>query len=238
MTYKLKRQLKRLNDKQFAEDIKRYLKSPHHFYGIKVPEIKTMAKKLHEEHSLKEFYKTFNRLWDSGYHEERSLAIYALEFYEDEFDFSTWEFIKPKLKDINSWDQVDAISSNIIGKIMIKYPELEQEIWKLSRSKDFWMRRMAIVSTLSKIKKGDVKMTLELTEKYLQDKEPYIQRATGQMLREAGKKKPEIVKRFILKHINMPYLIYENKTEKELKELRKVRKVKRLKEDKRGFLFG
>ena len=228
MTYTLKRQLKKLSNKQFAEDIKRYIKSPYEFYGIRVPEIRILAKRLHEEHSLKQFYNIFNKLWKSGYHEEMSLALYTLQLYEENFDLTTWKFLKPKLKNIKSWDQIDAISSSIIGKILLKYPKLERELLKLSRSKDFWARRIAIVSTLPRIKEGDIRLTMKLAEKYVHDKEPYIQKATGWMLREAGKQNPEIAKRFILKNMNMPGICFSYATERDLKGLRKLRKMKRL----------
>jgi hypothetical protein len=42
--YKLKRQLKKLGNKQFAEDIKVYIKSPYEFYGVRVPELRTLAR--------------------------------------------------------------------------------------------------------------------------------------------------------------------------------------------------
>jgi 3-methyladenine DNA glycosylase AlkD len=224
MTYILKRQLKKLSNKQFAEDIKRYIKSPYEFYGIRVPEIRILAKRLHEEHSLKEFYNIFNKLWKSGYHEEMSLALYTLQLYEKDFDLITFQFLKPKIKDIKSWDQIDAISTSIIGKILLKYPEFEREILKLSKSKDFWARRLAIISTLPRIKKGDIKLTMKLAEKYIKDKEPYIQKATGWMLREAGKQKPDIVRRFILKNMNMYPITFSYATERDLRVLRKLRK--------------
>jgi 3-methyladenine DNA glycosylase AlkD len=223
----IRKQLKKLSDKQFASDIKRYIKSPYEFYGVRVPEIRTLAKRLHEERNLKDFYKTFDKLWESGYHEEMSLALYALQLYEQEFDMKTWKFLKPRLKEIHTWDQIDAVSSFIIGKILLKHPKLEKELLKLSKSDNFWMRRIAIVSTLPRIKTGDVKLTMKLAEDYIEDEEPYIQKATGWMLREAGKKDPEIVKRFILKHIHMPSLTFSYATEQMI-DLRKVRKFKKL----------
>lgn len=235
--HKLKRELKKLSNKQFASEIKRFIKSPYEFYGIHVPEIRTLAKRLHEEHSLKEFYKVFNKLWKSGYHEEMSLALYALQLYEDEFDLSTFKFLKPKLKDIKTWDQIDAVSTFIISKILIKYPELENELIKLSKSNNFWMRRIAILSTIDRIRKGDIRLTMYLAEIYVRDEEPYIQKATGWMLREAAKKKTEVVKRFVLKHIHMPSICFSYCTERDLKDLRKVRQLKKLKQDKRGIGF-
>ena len=224
----IKRQLKKLSNKQFASDIKRYIKSPYEFYGVRVPEIRVMAKRLHEEHNLEDFYEIFDRLWGSGYHEEMSLALYALQLYEKEFDMKTWKFLKSRLKEIQTWDQIDAVSCFIIGKILLKYPKLEKELLKLSKNENFWMRRIAIVSTLPRIKTGDIKLTIKLAEDYIDDKEPYIQKATGWMLREAGKKQPEIVKRFILKHIHMHSITFSYATEQMI-DLRKVRRFKKLK---------
>jgi 3-methyladenine DNA glycosylase AlkD len=228
MEFEIKRQLKKLSDKHFAENIKRYIKSPYEFYGIHVPEIRTLARHLYDEHELKDFYRVFNRLWNSGYHEEMSLALYTLQLYEKEFDLATFRFLKPKLESIKSWDQIDAVSSSIIGKILLKDSRLEKEILILSKSKNFWMRRIAIVSTLPSIKTGDIRLTIKLAEEYIKDIEPYIQKATGWMLREAGKQKPEIVKRFILKNMDMPPICFSYATERDLKELRKLRKIKKL----------
>jgi len=237
--HRLKRQLKKLSNKQFSEDIKKYINSPYEFYGIRVPELRTLAKRLHEEHGIKDFYKVFNKLWESGYHEEMSLAIYTLQLYKEEFNLNTWKFLKTKLNDMKTWDQIDIVGINIVGHILIKYPSVQKEIINLSKSKNIWMRRLAIVSTLPLIKKGDIKLTMRLAEHYIYDKEDYIQKATGWMLREAGKQKPEQVKRFILKHIHMPHKTFSYATERDLKELRKVRRLKRFGEDKkgRGFLW-
>ncbi|MFA7707530.1 MAG: DNA alkylation repair protein [Candidatus Pacearchaeota archaeon] len=230
MTYTLKRELKRLSNKQFAEDIQNYIKSPYEFYGIRVPEIRILAKRLHEEHSLKEFYNIFNKLWKSGYHEEMSLALYTLQLYEKDFDLNTWKFLKTKINDIKSWDQIDAISTFIIGKILLKEPKLEKEMIRLSKDKNFWMRRIAIVSTLPLIKNGEIRLTMKFAEKYVYDKEPYIQKATGWMLREAAKQKPELVKRFVLRHINMPPICFSYATERDLKGLRRIREMRKRKQ--------
>jgi 3-methyladenine DNA glycosylase AlkD len=232
--HKLTRQLKKLSNKQFAEDIKKYIKSPYEFYGIRVPELRVLAKRLHEEHEIKDFYKVFNRLWESGYHEEMSLAIYTLQLYKDEFSLDTWKFLKTKIKDMKTWDQIDIVGTNIVGYILLKFPELEREMIKLSKSRNMWMRRLAIVSTLPLIKKGNIRLTMSLAEEYIKDNEDYIQKATGWMLREAAKQKTESVKRFVLKHIHMPPICFSYATERDLKDLRKVRKLKKLSGDKRA----
>jgi 3-methyladenine DNA glycosylase AlkD len=231
-----KRLLKKLGNKHFAENIKLYIKSPYKFYETKVPEIKVLAKRLHEEHSLKEFYKVFDRLWESGYHEEMSLAIYTLESYEEDLDLSAWNFIKPKLNEIKSADQIDAVALNIVGKIMLKHRKLENEILSMSKSKNFWLRRLAIISTIPKAKEGDSSLTVKIAEKFIKDKEPYVQKATGYALKEIGSKNPKIAKEFILEHLDMPLIIFNNATEN-MKELRKIRRRK-MKTRKRRWFFA
>jgi 3-methyladenine DNA glycosylase AlkD len=231
--YKLKRRLKRLNNREFIDDIKRYIKSPYEFYGEKVPELKTMAKHLHEEYSLKEFYRVFSRLWRSGYNGEQALAVKALKMYEKDFDLNTWKFLLPRLKEMNSYEESLA---DVLGKILYKYSKLKREVLKMSRSKNLFVRRLMMLLTINLIKKDDLGLTLVLAEKYVYDDEKSIQRATGWVLSEAGKKKPETVKRFLLKHKDMKDRVFELATI-HMRELRKVRNIKKLKGDKKGFLF-
>jgi 3-methyladenine DNA glycosylase AlkD len=232
----MKKPLRKLEKKQFANDIKKYLSSPYEFYGKKIPEIKVMAKKLHEENRLEDFYRIFNRLWNSSYHEAMSLALYTLELYENDFDIKTWEFIKAKIKDIRSYDKADAIGINILGKIVIKYPSIEKEVSKLDKSKEIWSKRIAIVSSVPRIKKGDIRPGMELAEMNIAEKDPNIQKAVGMIIREAGEQKPEEVKRFILKHMNMPAITFNIATEN-MKEIRKLKDIKKLKSDKKSIFF-
>lgn len=233
MTYKLKKQLKTLRGREFVEDITKYIKSPHEFYGSKVPELRTMAKHLHEDNSLEEFYKIFNNLWNSGYNDKISLAINALKLYEDEFDLKTWKFIKPKLKDMKSWDQIDAVAKDIVGRIIIKNPKLEKEIIKMAKSNNLWIKRMAIISTIPLIEKKNYSLAMQFVESYLNYADEKIQKSVGIVLKELCKQKPEQTKRFILKNINMPKPVFYIATEN-MKELRKMQGLKKLK-NKKGF---
>ena len=237
MSYKLKRPLKKLSDKQFLEDIKRYIKSSYEFYNTKVPELRVLGRRLHEGYKLEKFYKVFSKLWNSGYNQERSLAIYTLQLYKEDFDIDTWKFIKTKLKDMKSWDQIDSVSENIIGEILIRNNNLEKEIIKFSRDKSIWFKRISLISTIPYLKhKKRVKFSLKIVENLLYQKENQIEIAVGKVLKEMSKVDPESTKRFILKHMNMSDNTFMYSTEN-LKELRKIRKLKKLKPNKRRLIF-
>ena len=221
------RQLKTLSLQNFADDVKQYIRTPHEFYKNKLPELKTLGKRLYEEYKLRDFYRIFNRLWSSGYQKERSLAIHSLEKYEKEFDLKTWVFLKPKLREAKSWDELDCIAEDIIGKILLRFPVLEREIAKLGKSSSVYERRAAIVSTLPLIKNNRIRLSMFLLENNLFNKEESIQKVNGWILREIGKVKPEIAKRFILKHMNMPANTFIIATEN-MKGLRKIKGIKKL----------
>jgi len=192
---------------------------------------------LHEEYELKQFYKIFNKLWNSGYDQERSLAIYTLQLYKDNFNLETWRFIKTKLKDMKSWDQIDSVSENIIGEILLKNSELEREIIRFSKDKSVWFRRISLISIIPYIKrKGKIKFSLKIAENLLYHKEEQIEFAVGRVIKEISKVDPESAKRFILKHMNMSENVFIHSTEN-LRELRKIRKIKKLKPNRRGFFF-
>ncbi|MBT4165461.1 DNA alkylation repair protein [archaeon] len=237
MAYKLKRQFKRLGNKQFTEDIKTFIKSSHDFYSEKVPELKTLAKRLHQEHTLKKFYPIFNKLWKSGYQGEKSLAIHTLQLYKEEFNSTTWKFIKPKLKDIKSWGHADSFGKEILGNILLKIPSLDKEIINMSKSKNLWIKRMAIMSTFPSIRqKQKTKLAIYLAENYLKEPHKEIQKAIGLTIKEISLHKPEIAKKFILKHKQMPETTFKLATEN-LKELRKTKKIKKLGKNNGRWFF-
>ena len=232
----VRKKLRKIDNKNFIDDVKTYIKTTHDFFGIKVPELRVLAKILHREHSLKDFYKVFNKLWRSGYNEETSLAIYTLQLYKDDFDKETWEFLKPRLKDIKSLDQVDSIASEIIGEIILKHPSLKKEIFLMSKSNNVWIRRMAIMSTLPLIRNGDISLTMKISESYVKEKHDYIQKSTGRILREVGKYKPDTLRKFIKKYENqIPETMFDLATEY-MEELRIVSTVPRKR--KKGFFGG
>jgi 3-methyladenine DNA glycosylase AlkD len=207
---------------EFAKKIKIYLKSPFDFYGIKVPELRKIAKE-YKNLPISEVYKMFNNLWDSSYHEEKMLALFVLSLKRKEFDIGTWEFILGKTKDIKTWDVCDEMSSHITGEILAKNLCLMPDIKKLAESSNAWQRRVAMISTIQLIRQNKIELTFNLAEKLAYDEDIYVQKAAGWMLREAGKKNNLAVKDFIMRHLDMKPFAFSYATEKML-ELRKIKK--------------
>ena len=219
----LRNKLKSLENKERAEKSKSYLKSPYEFYGISVPELRKIAK----ECKLK-FYDTlnlFDELWNSGNHEEMSLALYILGKHIKEQPLEIWEFLFERLEKAKTWDHIDEISCHILGEILANNISLTSEIKKMSESRNPWIRRTSIVSTYNLIKKCKIELTFLLAEKLIYDEDIYVQKGTGWMLREAGKKNRLALREFIMMHLNMKPSAFSYATEKML-ELRQIKKEK------------
>ena len=86
---------------------------------------------------------------------------------------------------INSWDLVDRSAPYVVGGYLFDKPRAI--LYKLARSKNIWERRTAIVSTGYFIRQGDIADTFKVAEILLKDNEDLIHKATGWMLRAAGR---------------------------------------------------
>ncbi len=99
---------------------------------------------------------------------------------------------------INNWDLVDRSAAYVVGGYLMNKPR--DILYKLSRSKNMWERRTAIVSTIYFVRQNDLGDTFKIAEILLGDKEDLIHKATGWLLRYAGSKDRSQLLQFLDKY--------------------------------------
>jgi 3-methyladenine DNA glycosylase AlkD len=99
---------------------------------------------------------------------------------------------------IDTWDLVDLGAPWVIGRYLIDKPR--DVLYDLARSENPWERRTAIVSCLYFVRQGEVDDTFALAAILAQDPHDYVRKATGGLLREAGKKDPAQLLSFLDEH--------------------------------------
>jgi 3-methyladenine DNA glycosylase AlkD len=86
---------------------------------------------------------------------------------------------------IDNWDLVDCSAPQIVGGHLLDRPR--DPLLQLIASSNLWERRIALVATYRLIRAGETADTFALAELVLDDREDLIHKASGWMLREAGK---------------------------------------------------
>ncbi len=161
-------------------------------------------------------------LLKSKWHEARLLALVILvdqfERADEKMRERIFRLYLRMTKYISNWDLVDASAPKIVGA-HIKDRSL---LTKLARSKSLWERRIAIVATQHFIRNGDLKDTFRIAKMLLDDKHDLIHKATGWMLREAGKRDREMLIEFLEEHAaRMPRTMLRYAIEKFPPKMRK-----------------
>jgi 3-methyladenine DNA glycosylase AlkD len=90
---------------------------------------------------------------------------------------------------VNNWDLVDCSAPQIVGGYLADKPR--DLLFELGASANLWERRIAIVATQWLINAGQTADTYALAALLLDDPEDLIHKASGWMLREAGKRVDE-----------------------------------------------
>jgi 3-methyladenine DNA glycosylase AlkD len=106
-----------------------------------------------------------------------------------------YDFYLSNTRFINNWDLVDASAEHIVGAWLRE--RSRTPLTRLARSASLWERRIAIVGTYHFIKRGEVEETFRIADLLLGDPHDLIHKATGWMLREAGKRDPRAERAFL-----------------------------------------
>lgn len=191
---KIKNDLKRLADPQKALFFPRFFKDPKDiFLGVSVPNCRILAFKYQDIN-----YNVITRLLKSNIHEERLVALMILVYRFKKSPEKVYKFYLANIKFIDNWDLVDLSSYKIVGEYLVDKPR--DVLYKLVFSANIWERRIAIVSTMAFIRKGQFEDTQKIAEILLKDKEDLIQKALGWLLRELGKKDETLLIKFLQSH--------------------------------------
>ena len=109
------------------------------------------------------------------------------------------ELIESLLRRSRSWAYVDALSVKIMGPMVETHPGLGTVLDRWSGDGDFWLRRAAMLTLLDPLRRGDGdwERFVRYADAGLDEREFFIRKAIGWILREVGKKHPERVRIFL-----------------------------------------
>jgi 3-methyladenine DNA glycosylase AlkD len=184
------------------------------FLGITVPVLRKISKKYYNSIH----YKDLSSILYHKYHEIRFVGfiLLVLNYEKEKNPKSKSEIAKFYIqhkKGLNNWDLVDVTAHKILG------PELFSKektlLYTYAKSKDLWENRIAILTTFHFIRLFQFEDTLQISRLLLTHPHDLIHKAVGWMLRELGKRDPDLLRSFLQENsIHMPRTMLRYSIEK------------------------
>ena len=178
-----------------AEGEKRYLKSDLEFLGATLGQIRAAVREMPPPMEHDELVGLVEELWSKPMFERRMAATVLLERGTDRLSAADLPLIERLLRESKTWALVDGLSSDAVSRLVARDPdEMTPTLDRWATDADFWIRRASLLAELRPIRKGQpLDRFLARAEPMLEEREFFIRKAIGWVLREAGKRRPDDV---------------------------------------------
>jgi 3-methyladenine DNA glycosylase AlkD len=180
-----------------AEAEKRYLKSELDFLGVRLPDIRSVVKRQPNTDEL------VDALWRLPLWEARMAAVELLKLRVKNLTTADLARIERMIREGAGWALVDPLAGDIAGRMALNHPDAWPVIDRWAADADFWVRRSALLCLLPGIRAGrpDLDRLDRYAEAMIGEKEFFIRKAIGWVLRELSKKEPGYVIGWTERHL-------------------------------------
>ncbi|MGA2826028.1 MAG: DNA alkylation repair protein, partial [Streptosporangiaceae bacterium] len=181
-----------------ASSEKAYLKSDLEFFGVGVPAIRAVVRawcRARPALAHDELVAVAAALWKRPVHERRMAAQMLLIQNTALLGPPDVPLIEQMLRAARTWALVDSLAAELMGALVERYPELTSVLDRWAADGDFWIRRSALLALLVPLRRGggDFGRFSRYADQMLAEKEFFIRKAIGWVLRETAKKRPALV---------------------------------------------
>jgi 3-methyladenine DNA glycosylase AlkD len=187
-----------------AEHDRAYLKSDREHYGVSVPAVRAIAKgvaKANASWDHDEVVAVVDALWSAPVFDRRAAAVELLGFFSDRLQASDLTVIERFLREARTWALVDGLAASVVGAVVARDPDATGAVldrWAVDD--EFWIRRSALLALLVPLRKGggDFDRFSRYADAMLDEKEFFIRKAIGWVLRDTARKRPDLVYEWLL----------------------------------------
>ena len=178
------------------------------FLGVMVPQIRAIARAHRESADAP----AIRSLLASPWHEARECGLFILvEQFRSSPKGNRAAYHHAYLASlgqgrVNNWDLVDCSAPTLVGEYLLdSLPDPSAGgpalLDSLAKSSMLWENRVAVVSTLTFIRRGRLDMAFRQCEAALGHPHDLMHKAVGWMLRECGKRDPDALRAFLSAHL-------------------------------------
>jgi 3-methyladenine DNA glycosylase AlkD len=196
--------LREAGEPERAQGAKAYLKSDLTHYGVRVPMIHRLARQAGRDAGRSEHLQTVVELWDNPaaypVFERRLLAADLLSVRVDMLVPADLPMVERFCREARTWAIIDTLAPRVVGPLATEYPEeVVPALDAWACDEDFWMRRTALLSPLVPLRAGggDWERFTRHADPLLEDREFFVAKAIGWVLRDTGRRRPEMVRQWV-----------------------------------------
>jgi len=190
-------QIRRVATAERATNEKRYLKSDLTFLGAGVGVIRRSVRAAVKDHGAMghdELIALVEELWRKPVHERRMAAVVCLESCDRLLTIKDLDLLERLIRESKTWALVDGLAGKVTGAIAWREESAGRTLDRWSQDDDFWLRRSALLALMTTLKKGgDFGRFGCFADAMVHEKEFFIRKAIGWVLREASKSRPDEV---------------------------------------------
>jgi 3-methyladenine DNA glycosylase AlkD len=103
------------------------------------------------------------------------------------------------LRESKTWALVDGLAVSALGALLDREPGVSDTLDRWATDEDFWIRRSAMLAHLRALRRGegDFDTFARYADSMLDEREFFIRKAIGWILRDTSRKRPELVLEWI-----------------------------------------
>ena len=203
LTRRIRRELKAQADPRKAAAMQAYMKTDQPFFGVMAGPQRDIASAAcgdFPDLRREEWEIVIRELWNGSHREEMHQALHVAQHYKWYRGPDAWPLIERLVHEATNWDTLDWVAGRFVSELVLEYPRFEHELARWSKSEKFWVRRASLLAHLRHKERTNTKLLAATILRLAHEKEFFIRKAIGWILREYSKTNPEWVRSFVEMH--------------------------------------
>jgi len=185
-------------DLERAVGSKAYLKSDLAFIGVTAPVLRKTVlavERARPFETRRALFATVDQLWNRRVFELKAAAVELLMHRDDLVAAQSLPALRKLIASSYTWALVDPLSTTVVGTLYERDATIAKTLDAWAKHGDFWVRRAAMLAHLKGLRRGggDFVRFARYADAMLDEREFFIRKAIGWVLRETSKKRPELV---------------------------------------------
>ena len=150
--------------------------------------------------SLDDVVAVVEALWQESVHERRMAAAELLAINVDRLGYDDAALLERLLSESRTWALVDVLAASVVGKLVERDERFGAVLDRWAADEDFWIRRSALLALLVPLREGvgDFERFGRYADAMLDEREFFIRKAIGWVLRDTARKRPDMVYEWLL----------------------------------------